>query len=377
LKLDSLPSFSRPTASAVGRFLFGAVFFALLLFPSGASAQTRRKVIIDQDCSGPGGSNMQTLATLIQSPQADVLGVTIITGNQWRDEEVGHALRLLEIMGRSDIPVVPGAVFPLIRTHEEAVLWQERYGKEGYAGAWDPRWWHDAFVVPPPKEGAPTTKPSTEDAAHFLIRMVHKYPHEVTIYEGGPMTNLALALRIDPEFAELAQELVFMGGSLNPVTDNPEFVNAPRHEFNFWMDPEAADAALHAHWKKITCTPVDISIKTKLTQAMVDEIAKAGTPLAQYVAKYYLPGPGADFMWDELAAAAWLDPSIITRRDVRYMAVDTEHGAAYGNTLTWGEVDKPKLPQQRVEILVDVDLERFDRMFVGLMRGPTPQPAAH
>ena len=267
------------------------------MIASGASAQTRRKVIINQDCSGPGGSNMQTLATLIQSPQVEVLGVTIVTGNQWRDEEVVHALRLLEVLGRTDIPVVPGAVFPLVRTREEAQLWQERYGKAGYAGAWDSRWYHEPFVVPPPKEGPPTTKASTEDAAHFLIRMVHKYPHEVTIYEGGPMTNLALALRIDPQFAELAQELVFMGGSLNPATDNPEFVNTPRHEFNFWMDPEAADAVLHANWRKITCTPVDISIRTRLTQAMVDEIAKAGTPLAQYVSKYYMHGPGADFMW--------------------------------------------------------------------------------
>jgi len=377
LKCESRLYFPRPTAQAVGRSLFGTAFLALILFVCAATAQTRRKIIINQDCSGPGGSNMQTLATLIQSPQVDVLGITIVTGNQWRDEEVIHALRLLEIMGRTNIPVVPGAVFPLVRTREEAVQWQERYGKVGYAGAWDPRWWHEPFVVPPPKEGRPTTKPAAEDAAHFLIRMVQKYPHEVTIYEGGPMTNLALALRIDPQFAELAQELVFMGGSLNPVTDNPEFVNVPRHEFNFWMDPEAADAVLHANWRKITCTPVDISIKTKLTQAMVDEIGKAGTPLAQYVAKYFLPGPGADFMWDELAAAAWIDPSIITKRDVRYMAVDTDHGAAYGNTLTWLEGDKPKRSLQRVEILVDVDLPRFDKMFVDLMRAPTPPPAAH
>jgi inosine-uridine nucleoside N-ribohydrolase len=207
--------------------------------------------------------------------------------------------------------------------------------------------------------------------------MVHKYPHEVTIYEGGPMTNLALALRIDPQFAELAQELVFMGGSLNPATDNPEFVNTPRHEFNFWMDPEAADAVLHANWRKITCTPVDISIKTRLTQAMVDEIAKAGTPLAHYVGQYYMRGPGADFMWDELAAAAWIDPSIITKRDVRYMAVDTDHSASYGNTLTWLEGDKPKRQLQRVEINVDLDFEKFYKMFVELMRAPTPPPAPH
>ncbi len=354
-----------------------AFLFFLLALSVTASAQPRRKIIINQDCSGPGGSNMQTLATLIQSPQVEVLGVTIVTGNQWRDEEVVHALRLLEIMGRSDIPVVPGAVFPLVRTREEAQLWQERYGKVGYAGAWDPRWYHDPFVVPPPKEGLPAAKPSTEDAAHFLIRMVHKYPHEVTIYEGGPMTNLALALRIDPDFPELAQELVFMGGSLNPATDNPEFVNTPRHEFNFWMDPEAADAVLHANWKKITCTPVDISIKTRLTPAMVDEISTAGTPLARYVAQYYMRGPGADFMWDELAAAAWIDPSIITKRDVRYMAVNTEHGPEYGNTLTWSEADKPKRSLQRVEILMDLDNTRFNRMFIDLMRASTPPSAPH
>src|ERR1700691_4559124 len=77
-----------------------------------ASAQPRRKIIINEDCSGPGGSNMQTLLVLIQSPQVEVLGITVVSGDQWRDEEVAHTLRLLEIIGRTDIPVVPTAVFP-------------------------------------------------------------------------------------------------------------------------------------------------------------------------------------------------------------------------------------------------------------------------
>src|SRR6516225_7883989 len=203
------------------------VIFLLLMANSLGFAQERRKVIIDQDCSGPGGSNMQTLLTLIQSPQVEVLGITVVSGNQWRDEEVARTLRLLELIGRTDIPVVPGAVFPLVHRRNEAQLWQARYGRVAFAGAWDDRWWHEPFVIPTLIEGEPHSRPAEEDAAHFLIRMVHKYPHEVTIYEGGPMTNLALALRIDPEFAGLAQELVFMGGSLNPVTDNPEFVNVP------------------------------------------------------------------------------------------------------------------------------------------------------
>ena len=82
------------------------------------------------------------------------------------------------------------------------------------------------------------------------------------------MTNLALAISIDPQFPELAEQLVFMGGSLSPQTDDPEFVNNPRHEFNFWFDPEAAQIVLRAPWKKIVCTPTDISIKTRLTPAI-------------------------------------------------------------------------------------------------------------
>ena len=209
-------------------------------------AQPRRKVIIDEDCSGPGGSNMQTLLVMIQSPRVEVLGITVASGDQWRDEEVAHTLRLLEIIGRTDIPVMSGAAFPLVHNREEAQLWQQRYGKLSYQGAWDERWWHEPFVVPPLPEGQPTTRPTAEDAAHFLVRMVHQYPHQVTIYEGAPMTNLALAISLDRQFAELAQGLVFMGGSLNPQTSDPEFANNPRHEFNFWFDPEAAHIVLRA-----------------------------------------------------------------------------------------------------------------------------------
>jgi purine nucleosidase len=350
----------------------GIVAIAMVLTASSLTLAQRHKVIINEDCSGPGGSNLQTLLVMIQSPQVEVLGITVVSGDQWRDEEVAHTLRLLEIIGRTDIPVVPGAVFPLVRRREETQLWQERYGKVAYAGAWDDRWWHEPFVVPALQEGQPTTKPSEEDAAHFMIRMVHKYPHEVTIYEGGPMTNLALAISIDPQFPELAQELVFMGGGLSPRSDNPEFVNNPRHEFNFWFDPEAAQIVLRAPWKKIVCTPTDISIKTHMTPALVRQIEISGTPLARYVARFAMLTPGADIMWDELAAAAWIDPTLITKRETRFMEVDLDRGAGYGNTLTWTEKDKPKLAAILVEIQVDLDLERFYRMFVSLMSAPTP-----
>jgi inosine-uridine nucleoside N-ribohydrolase len=297
----------------------------------------------------------------------EVLGITVVSGDQWRDEEVAHTLRLLELMGRTEVPVMYGAAFPLLRTRDEARMWQERFGKAAYAGAWDDRWWHEPFVVPALPEGAPKIKAADEDAAHFLIRMVRKYPGEVTIYEGGPMTDLALAISIDPQFASLAKELVFMGGSLNPDTSYPEFANTPRHEFNFWFDPEAAEITLRAPWKRIVCTPVDISIRTLLTPKMITRIDAGGTPLAHYVAKYFQPGNGNDFMWDELAAAAWIDPKVITKTETRYMSVDIGQGAGYGNTLTWGDEDKPKGEVSRVEIQKDLDKERLYELFIRLM----------
>jgi inosine-uridine nucleoside N-ribohydrolase len=232
--------------------------------------------------------------------------------------------------------------------------------------------YHPADELGNMPEGKPTMKPLGEDAAHFLLRMVHKFPNEITLYAGGPMTNVALAISIDPEFPHLVKELVLMGGSLNPMTTDPEFVNAPRHEFNLWFDPEAAHIVLRAPWKKIVCTTVDISVKTRMTTALIDRIKTADTPAAQYIGKYSHLYGEFNYLWDELAAAAWLDPSLITKKEMRYLDVDLDPGPDYGNTLSWTEQDKPKLTGQAVEIQVDLDTEKFYKMFVDLLRAPTP-----
>src|ERR1700682_3741505 len=101
----------------------------LLVLLSGATAhaQAKRKVIIDEDCSGPGGTNMQAVLTLVNSPDTEVLGITVPTGDAWRDEEVAHALRLLEIIARTDIPVLPGAVFPMMNSKEFVAKWEAQY----------------------------------------------------------------------------------------------------------------------------------------------------------------------------------------------------------------------------------------------------------
>jgi len=349
----------------------------------------KRMVLIDQDGSGPGGSNQMAMMVLLQSPQVEVLGITMVTGDAWRDEETAHTLRMLELIGRTDVPVAKGAVFPLVRAEEETRLDTPLVGQVDWLGAWGgvpetvadktqaveglkpahPTM-HAPDFVPKLPEGAPHTKAIEEDAVHFLIRQVHAHPHEVTIYAAGPLTNIALAIRIDPNFAELTKGIVIMGGSLDPQTDDPEFADSPRHEFNFWFDPEAAHIVLRAHWLRIDVTTVDVSIQARFTQAMVDEISRSQSPAAQYIAAW---SQERYYMWDEIAACAWLDPSIITKEKQVYMDVDLSHGPSYGNTLTWSDAMRPETGVEKVHAQLDLDLRKFKREFVDLMMAPTPQ----
>lgn len=336
---------------------------------AGAADEPLRKVIIDQDARGPATTDEQAILALVQSPQTQVLGITVVTGDEWRDEEVAHTLRMLEIIGRADIPVVPGTVFPLNNTPQFITAWEKLYGKVVYQGAWN---WpgrngkiHGPYEIPPLIEGEPHTKALNEDAAHFLVRMVHMYPNQVTVVAAGPLTDLALAIALDPKFASLAKELVVMGGSINPQSDDPEFRMNPRREFNFWMDPEGSHAVLKADWAKITDTPVDISIKTRLTKDMIAKIAKSDSPVAQYIAKY----ADSEYMWDELAVISWLDPTVITRTEQLYMDVSTDTGASYGDTLVWAPGNEPEMMAARRPVTVNVNLDtaKFYAEFISLM----------
>lgn len=343
--------------------------------PLSAAAQANpplKKVIIDQDCAGPGGTDMQAVLALINSRETDVLGITVVTGDQWLDEEVQHTLRLLEIIGRTNIPVLPGAENPLVNSKEKTAEWEKKYGNVVYQGAWNfgnPV--HGPKVVPPMTEGVPKISASKEDAAHFLVRTVRKYPHEVTIYEGGPLTNLALGLKLDPEFASLSRGLVLMGGSINPVTNDPEFTATPHREFNLWMDPEAAHQVLHAAWPRIVVTTVDISVKTHFDSALIAQIGKSTTPAAQYVAKYAHANL-SHYLWDELAAVAWLDPSVITSWKKMYLDVSIDHGATYGNTLAYPENEPPAAHGPLADVQENLDTSKFYKEFIELMSRPTP-----
>src|SRR5579872_3688600 len=139
------------------RFLLFLCMASVLAVP--VHAQEKREVIIDQDARGPATTDQQAILALIQSPQTEVLGITVVTGDQWRDEEVAHTLRLLEIIGRTDIPVYPGAAFPLVNSKEEIAQWEKHYGKVLYQGAWNRgKPVHGPSEIPPMPEGSPTTE---------------------------------------------------------------------------------------------------------------------------------------------------------------------------------------------------------------------------
>lgn len=343
--------------------VLGAVL-SLLIGAGKPGCGQQRYVIADQDASS---SADMALMLLLESPEVRVLGITVVTGDAWRDEEVAHALRLVEGLHRTEVPVLAGAAFPLVRTAEETRLYDQLHGKPFYLGAYTsvdaPVGW-DAILPAALPEGMPKTRIGEEDAAHFMVRMVRAHPHQVTIWAAGPLTNVALACRLDPHFAELAEELVLMGGSLNPQTDKPEWVNRPQHEFNFWFDPEAASIALREKWAKVTTTTIDVSLKTRAEPEVLDGLAKAHSLAARWVTRYTKRPLFPNYLWDELAAAAWIDPTLITGDRLVYMDVATDHGADYGDTLISTDADRPVLVTSHVRAITAVDLPRLQRMIV-------------
>jgi len=118
----------------------------------------------------------------------------------------------------------------------------------------------------------------------------------------------------------------------------------------------------------VIVTTVDISVKARMTRALIAKMAQSQTPAAQYAAKY----AQEDYLWDELAAMAWLDPSIITRSARLYLDVSIDHGPTYGNTLTWGRTQKPPLAVALVDVQEELDADKFYREFMELMTRAAP-----
>jgi len=363
---------------ALRRLVLGAfLLLGLVLALPGGAAQAEAgkggagkvKVIIDDE----GFSLMHMM--LLASPDVEVVGITSVSGNVWANRATAMQLRGLEIMGRTDVPVAQGATYPLVNSEALTERWEALYGKLTWKGAWMKQWAEPTLQSTPPyfgpndpvnlPQGNPKTRPVDEVAANFMIRMVRKYPGQVVIVEGGPMTNLALAQRLDPEFASLAKGLVYMGGSFNPhqTLDNQsaaefarEYQNSPRREFNIRFDPEAASIVSRSPWKSIVVVPVDPSTGTQFTTELRDRFVKAAAPaVGKLIATFEAGFP----MWDEIAAGVLLDPGLETRSSDLYVDADTQFGPGYGDTLSWREHYQPGLGERKAHVVYAVDAPRL------------------
>jgi inosine-uridine nucleoside N-ribohydrolase len=339
----------------------------------------RRKVIIDQDAfEGPG---LQPILMLLQDPSVDVVGITTVSGDGWQPEETAATLRMLELVGRSDVPVVAGATFPLINSKERTKRREALYGPLGYKGAWMDTWPsyntmarrlpHDPQVVPAMAEGMPHTKPYPGSAAEFMLAKSREFPGQITIIAMGPLTNLALAERLDDGFAARIAEVVTEGGNLigtDISAKHDEFdmqvAYMPRMSFNHFWDPEAAHIVFSSPWPKLTLVTADASTPTIGTQVLIDKATASGRPVARYVKAIAQAGFP---LWDEVQASVWMNPGVVRKKGRLAMDIDLMPGANYGALLTWAPGKGPGLGERDVDVIYAVDAAQIDAMFTQLL----------
>jgi inosine-uridine nucleoside N-ribohydrolase len=384
------------TASMTDRFASVVVAASLVLCAppprlvadaaQAAAAPAKVRVIADQDSAGPEGTNFLSLLMLLNAPQIDLLGITTVSGDQWVEPSTVFALYATELTGRTDVSVVKGAERPLLNSAREQELREALYGSFlGWHGSLNPDTPPPSFTWPPPG-GYPRTKPRPGRAADFLIDTIRANPNEVVLYFAGPLTNLALAVSMDPGIVPLTRALYIMGAS-----------SSGGPELNWWWDPEAAAIVMRQPWREIVVTPGEAGSQPFSNEAMMRRVVQAGGRLAQYVQSVYLdarPLPGTSMwspMWDEVLVAALVDPSVIVKSETMWLDVDITHGPKYGHTIVWQKPDGPPtfflpysgpagvdLDKWRAHLQppshlhpatvhMQVDLQKFERVFVDLM----------
>jgi inosine-uridine nucleoside N-ribohydrolase len=238
---------------------------------------------------------------------------------------------------------------------------ERRWGKVEYMGAFadDP-----ADVKPAPGAHLTGRKAHHDTAVEFLISEIERNPGEVTILALGPMTNIALALRMRPEIETRIKRIVFMGGNVH-VPGNA----TTSAEFNFWFDPEAARIVLRSRIPKKVMFGLDICNTAPLRKAQFEELIAVKTPITELIRedwgnRYpgFLQHPNAvNYMWDALAAAYLLDPGYVTKWESEHLDVLTIWGKFYGST---GRLDTRVAPNATpVDVALQLDFKRVWALF--------------
>jgi purine nucleosidase len=341
----------------------------------------KKKLIYDQDHRGPLSTDTVATLMLLQADNIDLLGICTVTCDMWAKQETAYALRLLEIMGRPDVPVYLGAQEPLVNTKAEAQMRYRMFGSrtlgnEGYLGCFANDGGSRDVIepLPPPYSRFAEIQAQPEPAADFMIRTVRAHPNEVTIYCGGPMTNLALAATLAPDIVPITQEVIFMGGGMHHSTSS----------VNVYFDAEAAKIGFRAGWPKLTLVTTDLAEQVHLADdGKVDYIVDhAQSPITDLFRLYEQqpqrenPRRQSFRMPDEMMAAHAIDPAIFSGFDEMYIDIVTHNDGHYGDTSFWdirtlgAGQSNPSVKAGRVQVLKGIDKKRFRELFLDLMTRP-------
>jgi len=360
---------------------------ALVLSGSLARAQQPNppKVIIDTDFNTifDDGQVAVMAAQLYSKGAIDLLGFTIASGNQWRDQEVSDSLKAMERLGIEDrVKVYVGSQYPLLHNYQSYLYEQLLFGAPiDYVGAYASPQPDPNQLVPPPDGFAKHTRPDREDAVDFIIRTIHRYPHEVSFLEIAPPTNLAMAIRKDPTIVPLIKQVITMAGQMY-VGGNAYLDLA---EFNWWFDPEATQIVLRApipHY----IIPLDCTNTLPLTKEVYRQITQhqPQTIVTQLYQQAYAPffgsgpPPYVPYIYDTTAFAFLVDPSLAT--DVRDLWVDvnTTFDPYYGKSTVYSSDPYPSIGVlQPSKVIFHLDNSKFYAFYVDLLTRPVPVTFDH
>ncbi len=306
-----------------------------------------RKIILDCD---PGHDDAVAILLALGSPSLDLLGITTVGGNQTLKKVTYNAQRILAFVGREDIPVHPGSPRPLV--HEVEVA-PEIHGESGLDGVSLPE---------------PGVRPHEERAANFIVNRLMELPEKsVTLVATGPLTNIALAARLEPRIVDRVAEVVLMGGGYH------EGNWTPMAEFNIWVDPEAARIVFEEPWV-VTMVGLDLTHQALVTPQFEEAIAALNTEVGRFFVDLmaFFRATHRDFfgfenppLHDPCAVAYVIDPEVMA---VRPAPVRIETRGEFTMGMTVVDFRAPAPPDCHTMVATRLNQERFWEVLADSLR---------
>lgn len=299
------------------------------------------KLIIDTD---PGHDDALAILLTVLSDKYDVLALTTVAGNASIEKVTRNAQAILDLID-ADIPVFSGSEVPLQRPLVTAVV----HGESGLAGF----------------DTTQTEFVTTGNAPNVIVNMVNRFPNEITILALGPLSNIARAIEIDASFASKVERLIIMGGAID-VPGNKNRVA----EFNFFVDPEAADAVFRANIQKVlvpldACNQVVLQVKD-FRQIKNKKLQSILTPMMQHFSAGLILDEGTSgiLVYDALAAYFLLNPNAF---QLRAMNIVIETAGTHTSGMSVAERRPHKVEKTNVEVVFSINDQQFRRDFFDIL----------